>query len=86
LEKIATAGNKGKRVRSDCFVSLELTENGGIDLRLESKVKTLYGKDIEQLALDVLKFFDIKNCILEIDDSGAGRPHRSRNQTFGGNR
>lgn len=71
MEKIATAGNKGKRVRSDCFVSLTLTENGGIDLRLESKVKVLYGKDIEQLALDILKFFDIKNCILEIDDSGA---------------
>jgi len=71
LEKIATAGNKGKRVRSDCFVSLSLTTSGGLDIRLESKVKTLYGKDIEQLALDVLEFFDIKNAVLSIDDSGA---------------
>lgn len=71
MEKIATAGNKGKRVRSDCFVSLSLTTSGGLDIRLESKVKTLYGKDIEQLALDVLEFFDIKNAVLSIDDSGA---------------
>ena len=40
--KAATAGNRGKGVKSDCFVSLELTESGGIDLLLKSKVDVMF--------------------------------------------
>ena len=48
MVKIATSGNKGKGVRSDCFVTLELTDQGGIQLELESKVAVMYGASIRQ--------------------------------------
>ena len=40
MNTISKAGNKGKGVRSDCYVELELTKSGGIHILLESKVKT----------------------------------------------
>lgn len=71
MSKIVSIGNKGKGIRSDCTVTLEITESGGISLQLESKVKVLYGKQIEKLALDILAFYSVKNAKLIIEDSGA---------------
>jgi len=71
MSKIVSIGNKGKGIRSDCAVTLEITESGGISLQLESKVKVLYGKQIEKLALDILAFYSVKNAKLIIEDSGA---------------
>ena len=34
LGEIICTGNKGKGIRSDCYVSLELTKEGGIDIHL----------------------------------------------------
>jgi citrate lyase subunit beta / citryl-CoA lyase len=68
---IATSGNKGKGVRSDCFVTLELTDNDGIQLQIESKVAVMYGDSIRHEALEILDFFGIKNARLKIEDSGA---------------
>ncbi len=66
-----TAGNKGDKVRSDCFVSLKKTKSGGIQIDLQSKVKSLYGDSIELLCKEVLKFYDLDNVILKIEDQGA---------------
>ena len=71
MVQIATAGNKGKGVRSDCFVTLELTESGGIQLELESKVIVMYGDSMRKKALEILDFFGIKNARIKIEDSGA---------------
>jgi len=71
MGKIVTSGNKGKRVRSDCFITLELTESNGIDIQLESKVKVLFGDAINELLNKVLDFFEIKNAKLKIEDAGA---------------
>lgn len=68
---MALAGNKGKGIRSDCHVSLEIKESGGIDLTIESKVSVMYGRTNRQLALDILAFHNIKNASLLIEDSGA---------------
>ena len=68
---IITTGNKGKTIRSDCFVTLELKDDGGIDLQVESKVEVMYGESIRRLANEVLAFFGIKNVFLKIEDSGA---------------
>ncbi len=67
----AVAGNKGNSIRSDCYVELELTKNGSIEIDLKSKVKTLFGDTIIKLCKDELKFFGIKNCKISIEDSGA---------------
>lgn len=69
--KISTSGNNGERVRSDCFVQLELTQQGGIVIDLKSIVETMYGKSIRELAKKVLEFFETKNAVLHIEDSGA---------------
>lgn len=71
MSKTIIIGNKGKGVRSDCSVTLEITESGGIQIQIESKVKALYGKQIEKLAIDILAFYSIGNANLLIEDSGA---------------
>jgi citrate lyase subunit beta / citryl-CoA lyase len=67
----ATAGNTGNGVRSDCFITLELTDSGGIEIDLNSKVEVLYGDDIRAECRRVLDYFHIKNCKLTVEDSGA---------------
>ncbi|MCK4311909.1 MAG: citrate lyase acyl carrier protein [Candidatus Cloacimonetes bacterium] len=71
MGKIGTAGNKGKSIRSDCFITLEITNSGGIKIDLQSKVKSLFGDSIVKLCKDELKFFKIKNCKIIIEDTGA---------------
>jgi citrate lyase subunit beta/citryl-CoA lyase len=71
MGEIATTGNKGKGIRSDCFVTFELTEQGGIQLTVESKVAVMYGDDIRRQAMEMLDFFEITNAIVKIEDSGA---------------
>ncbi|MCX6306539.1 MAG: aldolase/citrate lyase family protein [Bacteroidetes bacterium] len=68
---IATTGNRGKGVRSDCFVTLELTDQGGIQLQVESKVAVMYGDSIRKETLEILDFFGINNASVKIEDSGA---------------
>ncbi len=68
---IATAGNKGEKDRSDCFVSLQLTSSGGIVIDLTSKVEVLFGEAIRNLCLEVLHYFGIENAHLTIEDKGA---------------
>ena len=71
LSKIGTAGNTGADVRSDCFVTLELTSNDGLQIDLDSKVGALYGNAITTLARTILAHFGIENARLSIEDRGA---------------
>ena len=67
----ASAGKRGDKVRSDCYIEIELKDKGGIEIDLKSKVAPLYGKSIEELILSMCKFFRIKNASILIEDSGA---------------
>jgi citrate lyase subunit beta/citryl-CoA lyase len=69
--KQATTGNAGPKVRSDIEVTLELTNAGGIELNLKSKVKTMYGKAIEEQCRSLMSYFNIENARLSVNDSGA---------------
>jgi len=69
--KIANAGNIGKKIRSDCYVTLELKDSGGIVINQKSKVQVLYGDSNNELCKDILSFFGIKNAILTLEDRGA---------------
>lgn len=71
MRKMGTAGNKGETIRSDCFVMLELRESGGLEVKLTSKVEVLYGDSIVDLCQNVLRFFEIENANVQIEDSGA---------------
>lgn len=68
---IAIAGNSGSKVRSDCEITLELKNEGGIIIDLNSKVKVLYGESIKELTVEILQFFGIKNAVVKITDTGA---------------
>jgi citrate lyase subunit beta / citryl-CoA lyase len=73
-DKLALIGNKGKGIRSDCHITLELNDNGGVQLELISKVEALYGNDIRKLLLDVLTFYNIQHARVLVEDSGALTP------------
>ncbi|HUW93101.1 MAG TPA: aldolase/citrate lyase family protein [Bacteroidales bacterium] len=64
-------GNAGPKVRSDIEVTLELTDSGGLQLAIKSKVKSMYGIAIEKQCRDLLHRFGIKNAKMLVDDSGA---------------
>lgn len=71
MKQIAVTGNKGERIRSDCQVTLQLRKKGGIDIKLQSKVDRMFGAQIRMQALEVLEALEIRNALLEIEDSGA---------------
>jgi citrate lyase subunit beta / citryl-CoA lyase len=68
---IVTSGNSGPEVRSDCEITLELKNKGGVIIDLKSKVEALYGKSIINHCSEQLEFFGIKNAVLNINDTGA---------------
>lgn len=71
MSRTSTAGNWGEDVRSDCLVTISLKTRGGINLKLESRVATMYGSQIRSLIDDILSFFDIKHADIFLQDSGA---------------
>jgi citrate lyase subunit beta/citryl-CoA lyase len=71
MNKTGTAGNKGKGIKSDCFVEFELRTDGGVQIELNSKVEAYYGNSNRKLAASVLEFFEIEHAHLTIDDTGA---------------
>jgi len=66
-----TSGNSGPKVRSDCEMSLGLSDRGGIVIDLKSKVEALYGESIKKQCTEILNYFGIRDAFLRIDDSGA---------------
>ncbi len=71
MDNTGYAGNKGNDVRSDLFVSFTKKESGGRKIHLKSKVKTLFGNSIDALVQQMLDYFAIEHCEMEIEDSGA---------------
>lgn len=65
------AGISGGKIRSDCQVTIEPTDAGGIVIDLKSKVKSLYGTDIGRQIHEILGFFNIESARVTVVDSGA---------------
>ncbi len=70
-EKFTKSGNSGPKVRSDCEISLGLRGEGGISIDLRSKVGVLYGESIRKQCIEILNYYQIRDAVLSIDDSGA---------------
>lgn len=70
-DQFAEAGNRGERIRSDCWVGIKPVSGGGIKLNLKSKVDVLYGESIENLVYDMMDFFQVKHAQIELEDAGA---------------
>jgi citrate lyase subunit beta / citryl-CoA lyase len=73
-DKLALVGNKGKGIRSDCHVTMELAESGGIQVELISKVESMYGDDIRKLILDIISYYGLQNIRVLVEDTGALSP------------
>lgn len=69
-ENYVESGNKGSKVRSDCWVRIKNTSDGGLILNFRSKVEPLYGDSIRKLIHDMLDFFQIKNAVIDFEDYG----------------
>ncbi|MHB2148870.1 aldolase/citrate lyase family protein [Calditrichota bacterium LG25] len=70
-QAVFEAGNKGEKVRSDCWVALVPQSSGGLQIELTSKVEKLYGDSIRALVREMMEFFAVKNARVMIEDSGA---------------
>lgn len=71
MKKVSTAGNQGDRIRSDCFVEVELKEKGGISLDLKSKVNAIFGNSIRNQVDEMAEFYGLENANISILDKGA---------------
>ncbi|MCF7793046.1 MAG: HpcH/HpaI aldolase/citrate lyase family protein [Candidatus Cloacimonetes bacterium] len=71
MAKIGTAGNYGKKVRSDCKATIELTDSGSLQIEFISKLEAYFGDHIKSLIEAELKFFGIKNAKLTLEDRGS---------------
>ena len=71
MKQTAVTGNKGDRIRSDCQVKLQVLDKGGISIKLQSKVESIFGEQIRQQASEVLEALGVSHASLEITDTGA---------------
>ena len=71
IAKEIIIGNRGKKVRSDCYVELTLTTSGGINIELKSKVESMFGNANRKLIKEILQFFDIENADIYVEEGGA---------------
>lgn len=69
--KKASAGQRGDKVRSDCYFEIELADKGGIQLSFKSKVEAMYGQSIIDQIKDMCGFFEIENASIIFEDAGA---------------
>jgi citrate lyase subunit beta/citryl-CoA lyase len=67
----STAGKRGDQIRSDCYIELELKQNGGIKIEMKSKVESMYGDSIKTQLVEMCKFFNISHAKILLEDSGA---------------
>ncbi len=70
-EKIGSCGRRGSNVRSDCFVSIEKTEDTSVEINITSKVERLYGNKIREDIFNVINFFELEGVKVTLEDFGA---------------
>lgn len=69
--KTVSAGKRGDKVRSDCYIEITKKTSGGIKLKLQSKVQTMYGTQIEDQIFEMCRFFALRHADIIIEDFGA---------------
>ena len=71
MEKTGEAGRRGDGVRSDCWVQVTLKDSGGLQVKIESKVESMYGASIRRLVHEVLEQLGLGNAEILLEDFGA---------------
>ncbi len=65
------AGQRGGRVRSDCWVQVELQESGGVTVELQSKVAGMFGDRIVEAVVQGCASLGVTNAKVTVEDKGA---------------
>jgi len=69
--KKVAAGKRGDKIRSDCYIEITKKISGGINLQLKSKVKSMYGTQIEDQIFEMCRFFSLRHANIIVEDFGA---------------
>jgi citrate lyase subunit beta/citryl-CoA lyase len=69
--KMGEAGKRGPMVRSDCWVSVELKESGGLKIELQSKVAGMFGQRIRTQIEEGCAVLGLNNAAIKVEDMGA---------------
>jgi citrate lyase subunit beta / citryl-CoA lyase len=70
-KRVGEAGHWGKDVRSDAHVWIEPRERGGIDIVIESRVKSYYGDAIRSQTESLMEALGVAHAQVLIHDEGA---------------
>ncbi len=65
------AGSRGAKVRSDCWVAVDIRDEGGLDLRVTSKVDGMYGRRIRARLTAGCEALGLTHAVVEVEDMGA---------------
>ena len=65
------AGKKGPRVRSDCWIGIQITDSGGVSIDLKSKVAGMFGDRIQALLEEGCQTLGVQNAQVSLEDQGA---------------
>ena len=71
MSRVGQAGRKGDRVRSDCWISVEPRDAGGVSISLASKVEAMYGEAIRGTIVEGLSILGVEHAAVEVVDAGA---------------
>lgn len=71
MAKIGAAGQRGPRVRSDCWLQVEITASGGVTVDLQSKVASMFGERIIASIKAGCAVMGLASAQVEVVDQGA---------------
>ncbi len=71
MNRTFDAGQRGEKVRSDCWVRLEPRESGGLELCVTTKVEAMYGEAVQATCRTVLEALGVHDAVLTVEDEGA---------------
>ncbi len=71
MARTGEAGKKGPKVRSDCWVGVELTGNDGLQIEMQSKVAGMFGPRIREQIAAGCAALGVANAKVEVIDRGA---------------
>lgn len=64
-------GEAGYEQSQDCKVTVELKEDGGRTIELNSKMESMFGKQIKSKVQEELDLLNVENAYVRIDDFGS---------------
>jgi citrate lyase subunit beta/citryl-CoA lyase len=65
------AGKRGPKVRSDCWIEVEIRPSGGIEIQMQSKVGGMFGERITALLTEGCRVLGVDHAHITLEDQGA---------------